>query len=390
MKLSRKDFFKGLALGTVALPFAIKAFSQDDRDDNKENKGPNIITNKKYRWKMVTTWPPNFPVVGEGANYFADWVREMSGGRLDIRVYGGGELVPALQVFDTVSSGGAEMGSGVSYYWAGKTPATQFFAAVPFGMNAQQVNAWITSGGGLELWEELYESFGLVPMLGGNTGVQMGGWFNREINTIDDLQGLKMRIPGLGGKVLERAGGSPVLLAGGEIYTGLERGVIDATEWIGPYHDYKMGFYEIAKYYYAPGWHEPGPALELIFNKKAYYELPSDLKAILRSAAARLNDWVLSEFEAKNVIYLNKLIEEEQVNIKTFSKELLDDLRVYSNQVIDELVQSDKFSKKVFDAYDSFRKKVAPWSRITERAYYDRIQMRETGNGKRGTVNGER
>jgi TRAP-type mannitol/chloroaromatic compound transport system substrate-binding protein len=371
--LNRKSFFKALALGTISLPFAIRAFSKGEGE--QESQGPNIITKRKYRWKMVTTWPPNFPVLGEGANLFAQWVKEMSNDRLEIRVYGGGELVPALQAFDAVSSGAAQAGSGVAYYWAGKAPAAQFFAAVPFGMNAQQVNAWINHGGGMELWKELYGQFGLVPMLGGNTGVQMGGWFNREINSIGDFQGLKMRIPGLGGRVLEKAGGAPVLLAGGEIYTGLERGVIDATEWIGPYHDYMMGFYQIAKYYYAPGWHEPGPALELIFNKKALEELPSDLQAIVRSAAARLNMWVLSEFEAKNVIYLKKLMEEEAVDVRLFPKEVLDQLRVYSAEVIEEVVSGDPFARKVYDAYRSFRKSMVTWSNYTEKAFYENIQL---------------
>ena len=208
MALSRKDFFKGIAIGTISLPFVIRSCGNENLAQ-KSAAGPNIITNKKYKWKLVTTWPPNFPVLGESANLLAEYVGQMSGGRMEITVYGGGELVPALEAFDAVRSGAAEMGSGAGYYWAGKAPAAQFFASVPFGMNAQQLNAWILTGGGMELWKELYANFGLVPFVGGNTGVQMGGWFNREINSKADFKGLKMRIPGLGGKVLEKAGERP-------------------------------------------------------------------------------------------------------------------------------------------------------------------------------------
>ena len=197
---------------------------------------------------MVTTWPPNFPILGEGCKLMADWVEKMSGGRLKIQVFGGGELVPPLEAFDAVSSGSVELANGASYYWAGKVPSAQFFATVPFGMNAQQMNGWILSGGGQELWDEVYAPFNVKGYPAGNTGVQMGGWFNKEINSLDDLKGLKMRIPGLGGKVINKAGATAVNVAGGEIYTNLERGVIDATEWIGPFHDYKMGFHKIAKY----------------------------------------------------------------------------------------------------------------------------------------------
>ncbi|MEM9919427.1 MAG: TRAP transporter substrate-binding protein [Bacteroidota bacterium] len=372
-KIKRKDFFKGLALGTISLPFLVRACG--GQNIAQTTSSPNIITNRKYEWKMVTTWPPNFPVLGEGCTLFAQWVEQMSGGRMKIKVYGGGELVPALQAFDTVRSGAADMGSGAAYYWAGKSAATQFFASVPFGMNAQQMNAWILNGGGLELWRELYAQFGVVPMPGGNTGVQMGGWYNKEINSIADLKGLKMRMPGLGGKVLERAGGAPVLLAGGEIYTGLERGVIDATEWIGPYHDYKMGFHQIAKYYYYPGWHEPGTVLEFFFNKERFDKLPTDLRAILEAASLRLNNWMLSEFEFKNALFLDKLIQEEKVDIRPFPQEVLTQLRTYTDEIIDELTAEDAFAQKVYNSYSKFRQQAEAWSKLTEEAYYERLRI---------------
>jgi TRAP-type mannitol/chloroaromatic compound transport system substrate-binding protein len=336
---------------------------------------PAVHSEKRYRWKMVTTWPPKFPVLGEGAELFAKWVREMSGGRLRIHVYGGGELVPPLEAFDAVSQGTVEMGHGASYYWAGKSPATQFFTSIPFGMNAQQMNAWLYSGGGLKLWEEVYAPFNLVPMPAGNTGVQMGGWFNREINSIKDIKGLKMRIPGLGGKVITRAGGAAVLSPGGEIFTNLERGVIDATEWVGPYHDYLMGFYKAAKYYYSPGWHEPGSVLEIFVNKKAFEELPADLQNIVRAAAARSNVWMLSEFEAKNNTYLKKLLNEENVTLKRFPDDVLKAFKKFAGEVIDDVTSSDPMSKKVYASFSSFQKDISQWAAVSEEAYFAGLKL---------------
>ena len=211
-------------------------------------------------------------------------------------------------------------------------------------------------------------------MAGGNTGVQMGGWFNKEINTLADFKGLKMRIPGLGGKVLEKAGGAPVLLAGGEIYTGLERGVIDATEWIGPFHDYKMGFHQIAKYYYSPGWHETGTVLEFFANKKLFDTLPPDLQAIMKSASAQVNQWSLANMETQNSIYLEKLVD-EGIDIRRFSDEILLQLRNFTDEVIDEITGKNPFAKKVYQSYNDFRKKATEWSKLTEKVFYNSIQL---------------
>lgn len=369
--LKRRKFLKkgsAAVLGTSAVLAACH-----DTNSSKNINSPNINFNQTYQWKMVTTWPPNFPVIGEGCNLLAKWINEMSGGRLKITTYGGGELVPALESFEAVSNGAVEMGHGAAYYWAGKAPASQFFASVPFGMNCQQMNSWIVAGGGDKLWEELYAPFGLSPMICGNTGVQMGGWFNKEINTIQDLQGLKMRIPGLGGKVLNQAGGTAITVAGGEIYTNLERGVIDATEWIGPFHDYLMGFYRVANYYYYPGWHEPGPVLELIVNKKKLESLPKDLQAIIRTAAMRSNVWMVAEFDAKNNFYLKKLVEEENVTLKAFPEEVLSGLRKFTEQTLIALTERDPPSKKVYEHYQKFRRNIDNWSRISEGTYYNRI-----------------
>ncbi len=356
--MKRRSFIKKLGLGAAAVGAGIAA-----------SVTPAIAKEKKFRWKMVTTWPPHFPALGEGADFFAKWCKEMSNGRLDITVYGGGELVPPLGVFDAVSQGTVEMGHGAAYYWAGKTPACQFFAAVPFGLNAQGMNAWILNGGGLKLWEEVYAPFKVKPFLAGNTGVQAGGWFNKEIKSIADYKGLKMRIPGLGGKVVARAGGNAVLVAGGEIYTNLDRGVIDATEWVGPYHDLKMGFYKAAKHYYWPGWHEPGTALEIIVGQKAWDSLPADLKGVVKAAAARSNIWMLSEFEARNNAALQVLINKHKVPVKQFPESVLKDLKKFTDEVVQDVADSDPMSKKVYTAFQKFRKEAWDWGKLTEEQY---------------------
>ncbi|PLX67706.1 MAG: ABC transporter substrate-binding protein [Denitrovibrio sp.] len=355
--MKRREFLKKAGVATVAASTVFAA--------------PNVhAAPKKYKWKMVTTWPPHFPVLGEGADLLAQWIKEMSDGRLDITVYGGGELVPPLQAFDAVSQGMVEMGHGAAYYWAGKSPATQFFAAVPFGLNAQGLNSWIYGGGGQALWDELYAKFNLKSFLAGNTGVQMGGWFNREINSINDIKGLKMRIPGLGGKVIAKAGGTVVLSAGGEIYTNLERGVIDATEWVGPFHDYLMGFYKVAKFYYYPGWHEPGSGLECFVNKAKFDALPTDLQVIIETATMRSNIWMLSQFEAKNNLYLQKLINEHNVKLKMFPEDVLSKFKEYSDEVIAEVTAGDAMSKKVYESFSKFQKDVGAWAKISEVPYH--------------------
>jgi len=366
--MDRRKFLAKSALATAGF----SALSSCETEKKEKSNGPYINFNNTYHWKMTTTWPPNFPIVGQGCKLLADWVKEMSGGRMEITVYGGGELIPALEGFDAVSNGAVEMNHGAAYYWAGKLPAAQFFTAVPFGMNAQQMGSWIISGGGDKLWEEIYKPFNLIPMICGNTGAQMGGWFKKPVEKIQDLRGLKMRMPGLGAKVLEKAGGTPVLVSGGEIYTNLERGVIDATEWIGPYHDYLMGFYQVAKYYYYPGWHELGPVLEMIVNKPKFEALPSDLKEIIRTACYRLNRWMGTEFDAKNGQYLQKIIN-EGVNVLPFPSEVLNKLKNITTQTIEELAISDPQIGKVYQAFSDFKKQVGVWMNVSEKVFYNQL-----------------
>ena len=357
--MKRRDFIKQAgATGVVAGAAAIAAPSVAD-------------AKTKIKWKMVTTWPKGFPGLGTGADYLARLITEMSGGRLSVKVYGAKELVPAFEVFDTVSRGTAQMGHGAAYYWKGKSEAAQFFSAVPFGLTAQEMNAWLYHGGGMQLWEEAYKPFGVIPAAAGNTGVQMAGWFNREINSVEDLKGLKMRIPGLGGEVLKRAGGTPVSLPGGELFTSLKTGAIDATEWVGPYNDLAFGLYKAAKYYYYPGWHEPGTTLEALVNEKAFNALPKDLQIIVKTACEAVNQDMLTEYTARNHAALDTLVNKHKVDLRKLPDEVLNKLRGLSVDVVADVAAKDPMSMKVYKSFDQFHKQVKKWTEISEGAYLD-------------------
>ncbi len=325
---------------------------------------------KVYRWRMVTTWPKNLPGIGIAPETIAEKIRVMSNGRIDIRVYGAGELVPALEVFEAVSQGTVQMGHGAAYYWKGKVPVAQFFTAVPFGLTAQEMNGWLFHGGGMELWRELYARYNLIPLSAGNTGVQMAGWFNKEINSLDDIRGMKMRIPGLGGEVFERAGGVAINLPGGEIFTSMQTGVIDATEWIGPYNDLAFGLHQVAKYYYYPGWQEPGPNLELIVNKVAWEQLPDDLKAIVENAALAVNADLLAEYTARNNGALTELVEKHEVDVRRLPDDVMARLQEISHEMIAEMVANeDELAGRIFASYQQYSKGVIQYHEISERAY---------------------
>jgi len=321
-----------------------------------------------YEWKMVTTWPKNFPGLGTSANELAAAIEAMSGGRLKIKVYGAGELVGPFESFDAVSRGTAEMGHSGAYYWKGKVEAAQFFSSVPFGLTAQEMNGWLYFGGGLELWRELYKPFGIIPFPAGNTGTQMGGWFNKPIDSIADLKGLKIRMPGLGGEVLTRAGATTVNLPGGEIFTALQSGAIDATEWVGPYNDLAFGLHKAARYYYYPGWHEPGSTIELLVNLDAYNALPADLQEIIAQASTQANLRMLAEFTARNSAALATLINEHGVELRAFPPEVLEELQKQTQEVFQELVDRDPPSAKVYRSFSQFRRQVMEWHAISEQA----------------------
>lgn len=364
-KLQRREFLKKAGLG-VAAATAVGSLASCEK---KQSGGPAIIKEKVRKWKMVTTWPKNFPGLGTGANHLANIIQTMSGGRIEVKVYGAGELVPAFGSFDAVSSGTAEMGHGAAYYWKGKSEAAQFFSAVPFGLNAQEMGGWIHYGGGQQLWDEIYSGFNLKAFAAGNTGVQMGGWFNKKINSIDDYKGLKMRMPGLGGEVIKRAGATPVSLPGGEIFQSLQSGAIDATEWVGPYNDLAFGFYKIAKYYYWPGWHEPGTVLECFVNKPAYEGLPADLKEIVKQAMKAAYDDMLSEFTMRNNRALVELVSKHNVKLMRFPDNVLKKMGQLSRDVVAEVAEKDPMSKKVYESFNAFRSESVDWSKIGEEGY---------------------
>ncbi len=323
-----------------------------------------------FEWKLVTSWPKNLPGLGTAPQHFADVINTMSGGRLTIKVYGGGELVPALEVFSAVSQGTAEMGHAAAYYWKGKIPSSPFFTAVPFGLTAQEMNGWLHYGGGLELWREAYAPFNLIPFAGGNTGVQMAGWFNREINTVSDLEGLKMRIPGVGGEVFSRAGGTSVTLPGSEIYTSLQTGVIDATEWVGPYNDMALGLHEVAKYYYYPGWHEPGPTLELVVNKMALESLPVDLQKMVEIAARYANQDMLDEYTARNnASYMDLLNNHKDVQVRRLPDDVLRAFHKASTEYLEELAAEDEMAAKVYKSWKAYADGVKNYHHISEQSY---------------------
>ncbi|WP_111976473.1 TRAP transporter substrate-binding protein [Algibacillus agarilyticus] len=336
----------------------------------EKNTADTTQKTQQFKWKLVTSWPKNFPGLGLGPEKFAKYVNEMSGGRLTVKVYGAGEIVPALGVFEAVRNGTAQMGHSGAYYWKGKIPAAPFFSSIPFGMNAQELNAWIHHGEGLALWREVYKPFGLVPFAGGNTGTQMAGWFNKEVNSLADIQGLKMRIPGLAGDVFQRAGGVPVNLPGGELFTALQTGAIDATEWVGPYNDLAFGFHKAAKYYYTSAWHEPGSMLEFIVNEDALLALPADLQKIVEVAARAVNSDMLSEYTAENNKALQTLVNKHGVEIKQLPDDVLRQYKQLTDEVIADLIQNDPVSKKVYGSYLAFYEQARKYHEVSEQAYY--------------------
>jgi len=329
------------------------------------------LEQKQYNWRLVTAWPKNYPGLGMAPERIADLVEEMSNGQMKITVYGAGEQVPAFGVFDAVSSGSHQMGHSGGYFWKGKVPAAQFFTGVPFGLTADEINAWTNRGGGLELWREIYEPFNIYPIPAGNTGTQMFGWFNKEINSLEDIKGLKMRIPGIGGEVLKRAGGIPVTLPGGELFTALQTGVIDATEWVGPYNDLTFGFQQTAKYYYYPGWHEPGSMLELLINKDAWDSLPKHLQVIIETASKAVNQDILDEYTARNNKALRELVDVHGVELRRLPDDVIAEFKIIANEILEENASEDETVNKVYQSYLKFKNEVSEYHKVSEDAFVE-------------------
>ncbi len=363
MTLNRRSFVtQSAAAGVAATGLAAPAI---------------VAAQSAITWKMTSAYPKGSPFYMDGPGSATDLARRidaMSNGRLKIQVFGAGELVPAFEGFDAVRAGTVEMNHANSYFWTGKTFAAQYFTAVPFGMNFQGINGWLYDGGGQELWNEVYAPFGMVAMPCGNTGVQMTGWFKKESNSVADLKGLKMRIPGLAGKVYAALGVDVKVLPGGEIFPALERGVIDAAEFVGPFQDRRLGLHKAATYYYTTGWHESATVSELLINKAAWDKLPKDLQAIVSNAAAACN--VISEgwCQKANSDAMEDLIKNHKVIAKPLPDSVIKALRSETDKVLAEAVAKDPLVKKVHDSYFAFKAKFDRWSEISEEAYHVKVR----------------
>lgn len=335
MSIKRRQLMKVGGASALTLGVAGHAQAADD---------------KQYNWKMVMSWPKQFPGTGTSAQWFVDEVKRVTNGRVNITIYGGGELVPPFEVFNAVSDGTAEVGHGAAYYWKGVVPEAEIFTSVPFGLTPDEYTAWYTQGGGYELHKELYKPFGVIPLLGGNSDFQMGGWFNKEINDISDFKGLKIRIPGIGGEVLKRAGASVISMPGSEIFTSMQSGVVDAADWVGPWNDLAFGLHKTAKYYYG-GWHEPSASVDLLINEKAWNELPKDLQAQIEIAALALNQHMLNEYRFNNAKSLKTLRDEHNVDIRYFNDDILKNLKGITDDYLQEYAGQSDMAKRIMDSY---------------------------------------
>ncbi|MDH3595600.1 MAG: TRAP transporter substrate-binding protein [Rhodospirillales bacterium] len=359
-KTGRRGFLRKSAVSTAAAAaIAASGFPK-----------PSLAQGLK-KWRMGTTWPKNFPGLGTGGNTLAQFIGDASAGKLTVEVYGGGEIVPSFETMDAVAGGTLEMGHGAPYYWKSKVPAAEFIASMPFGMNVMEQNAWIQFGGGQELADKVYRQLGCKFFASGNTGVQAGGWFNKEINALEDYQGLKMHIPGLGGEVVKAAGGNVVSLRGGEIPPALQSGAIDATKWVGPYNDLAFGLYKSARFYYYPGWQEPATLLDNFINIKAWEGLDSEQKAIITTANAYTNLFVLNEFVSNNNAALNTLRKDHGVILKKFPDPVLNGLGALAGQVLRELAAQDPLSQEVMDSILKFRAPAINYAAFSEQAFYN-------------------
>lgn len=360
--MKRRDFLTTTVIGATAL-----AVNGCHRAPEETKEGEvHINKAKKVTLKLATSWPAHFPIMGTGVDTFAKRCFELSSGTLEIKVYAKNILVPALQVFDATSAAQIDAFHSGVYYWKGKNPAFSIFGGMPLGLTSEEMITWMKFGGGYELWREMYGKFNLYPLIGGTTGPQMGGWFKKEIKSLADLKGLKMRIPGLGGEVMKKLGVNPVLLPAGEIYTSLERGTIDATEWVGPALDNMMGFGKAAPYYYT-GWHEPGSILEITFNKARWEKLSKEHQAIITAASEEMTGNMLQEFRYKNAKALQEL--PKDVQIKTFPKDMMDAANIALEEVLqDESAKHPDFNR-VLESYQAFTDLNKPWDDISTKNF---------------------
>jgi TRAP-type mannitol/chloroaromatic compound transport system substrate-binding protein len=321
-------------------------------------------------WQMATSWPPALETIYGGAQVFAERVTALTSGKFTITPRAAGELAPGLEVLNVVEEGAVPIGHTASYYYIGKSPVTAFGTALPFGLTARQQNAWLYEGGGLQIMQDVYASrFGVIQFPAGNTGVQMGGWFNKEINSLSDMPGLKMRIPGLGGQVMDKLGVTVQVLAGGEIFQALQTGAIDAAEWVGPYDDEKLGFQTVTKYYYYPGWWEPGPTLEVDINLEEWNKLPQEYQEAIKSAAFEANTIMMARYDAKNPAALAKLMNESEVELRPYPDDVMQAAEEASFELYDQFSTQDTDFGSVFKEWKAFRDSIQPWFGYAETSF---------------------
>lgn len=363
--MKRRNFLNSAAIAT-ATTAGLAACSTASNTQNTATASGDL---PRVEWRMATSWPQSLDTIYGGATTVCDRIREMSGGRFNITPSPAGEIVGGLEVMDTVETGAVECGHTAGYYYIGKNPALAFATSVPFGLTAQQQNAWLYHGGGLEALHKVYADFNIINFPAGNTGAQMGGWFKNEIKSLGDLKGLNMRIPGLGGKVMAKLGVNAQSLPGGEIFLALDRGAIDATEWVGPYDDEKLGLYKAAKFYYYPGWWEPGPTLETQVNLKAWEKLPTEYQAMFKAAAKEANLEMLAKYDALNQAALVRLQQDHGVQIKAYSPDILTAAQAAATDLFAESASSDASFKAIYEPWQKFRDQVAQWNRINELSF---------------------
>lgn len=376
------EFAAKSALGGAALGLAGCDLQGGQNTENTDGVTPTeelteAIANDQslptVEWQMATSWPVALDTIFGGAQTMADRVAAMTGGRFIISPRAAGELAPGLQVLDVVSQGAVSIGHTASYYYIGKSPATAFGTSLPFGLTAQQQNAWLYEGGGLQTMQAFYaEKFGVIQFPAGNTGAQMGGWFRKEITTVADLQGLKIRIPGLGGQVMDKLGATVQVLPGGEIFQALQTGAIDAAEWVGPYDDEKLGLHKATEFYYAPGWWEPGPTLEIQINLDEWNKLPQEYQEILKTAAFEANMTMLARYDARNNEALQRLLD-GGVKLRTYSDEILAAAEEASFALYDEFSAQDSDFKTIFAEWKPFRDRVYTWNKLNEAGFTDYV-----------------
>ena len=362
--MERRNFLKKSAAAAVVGSVAAGCGSES----GSRTGAAAVITQPNLRWRLISSFPRSLDTIFSAAEVFSQRVMALTDGRFDIRVYPAGEIVPYDQVLESVQKGTVQMGHSGSYYFKGKNPALPFDCTVPFGLTARQQSAWMHHGGGLELMREMFSDFNIINFPGGNTGTQMGGWFRREINSLQDLRGLKMRIPGLGGEVMDRLGVGVELIAGGEVYPALERGAIDAAEWVGPYDDEKLGFHKVAQYYYYPGWWEPGPALTFYINQGAWNQLPSAYQEAISTASAAASVAMLSSYDAKNPEAFVRLME-AGVQLRPFSRDIMEAAEQHSFEIMEAEAAANPAYNKIYTAFKSFREQSYRWFAVAENTY---------------------